>query len=70
MVDAIDLIAYVIKTTGATDGEKLRDGLEKTKGFVGMQGVYNFSPTDHHGTVLADMMVLGVKDGKWQLLLK
>jgi branched-chain amino acid transport system substrate-binding protein len=70
MVDAIDLIAAALKTTGSSDGEKLREAIEKTKGFVGMQGVYNFSPTDHHGTVLDDMMVLGIKDGKWKVLLK
>jgi branched-chain amino acid transport system substrate-binding protein len=70
MVDAIDLIAAALRVTGSTDTEKLRDALEKTKNFVGMQGIYNFSPTDHHGTVLQDMMVLGMKDGKWQVLLK
>lgn len=70
MVDAIDLIAAALKTTGSDDPVKLRDALEKTKGFVGMQGIYNFSPTDHHGTILSDMMVLGVKEGKWAVLLK
>ena len=70
MVDAIDLIAAALKTAGSADTEKLRDALEKTKGFVGMQGIYNFSPTDHHGTVLQDMMVLGIKDGKWQVLVR
>jgi hypothetical protein len=35
-----------------------------------MQGIFNFSPTDHHGTVLSDMMVITPKDGKWTLLLK
>jgi branched-chain amino acid transport system substrate-binding protein len=70
MVDAIDLIAAGLKSTGSDDPVKLRDALEKTKGFVGMQGVYNFSPTDHHGTVLSDMLVLTVKDGKWAVVLK
>jgi branched-chain amino acid transport system substrate-binding protein len=70
MVDAVDLIAAALKTTGSDDPVKLRDALEKTKGFVGMQGIFNFSPTDHHGTVLSDMMVLTVKDGKWAVLLK
>jgi branched-chain amino acid transport system substrate-binding protein len=70
MVDAIDLIAAGLKTTKSDDPVKLRDAIENTKGFVGMQGVYNFSPTDHHGTVLSDMMVLTVKDGKWAVLLK
>jgi branched-chain amino acid transport system substrate-binding protein len=70
MVDAIALIAAGLKATGSDDPVKLREAIEKTKGFVGMQGVFNFSPTDHHGTVLSDMMVLTVKDGKWSVLLK
>lgn len=70
MVDAIGIIAEVLKTTKGATGEKLMEGIENLKNFVGMQGVYNFSPTDHHGTVLNDMMVFGVKEGKLQLLLK
>jgi len=70
MVDAVDIIAAALKVAPSAEGEKLRDAIEKTKGLVGMNGIYNFSPTDHHGTVLQDMMVLTVKDGKWQVLLK
>jgi branched-chain amino acid transport system substrate-binding protein len=70
MVDAVDLIAAGLKASGSDDPVKLRDALEKTKNFVGMQGVFNLSPTDHHGTVLSDMMVITPKDGKWALLLK
>jgi branched-chain amino acid transport system substrate-binding protein len=70
MVDAVDLIATGLKKTGSDDPVKLRDAIEQIKGFVGMQGIYNFSPSDHHGTVLSDMMVLTVKDGKWAVLLK
>ena len=70
MVDAVDIIAAALKVVPSAEGDKLRDAIEKTKGFVGMNGIYNFSPTDHHGTVLLDMMVLTIKDGKWQVLLK
>jgi branched-chain amino acid transport system substrate-binding protein len=70
MVDAVDIIAAALKSAPSAEGEKLRSAIEKMKGFVGMNGVYNFSPTDHHGTVLQDMMVLTIKDGKWQVLLK
>lgn len=70
MVDAIAIIAEVLKTTKEPSGEKLRSGIENLKNFIGMQGIYNFSPSDHHGTVLTDMMVFGVKDGKLQILLK
>jgi branched-chain amino acid transport system substrate-binding protein len=70
MVDAVDIIAAALKVVPSAEGDKLRDAIEKTKGFVGMNGIYNFSPTDHHGTVVQDMMVLTIKDGKWQVLLK
>lgn len=70
MVDAIDLIAAALKKTGSADPVKLRDAIEQIRGFVGMNGIYNFSPTDHHGTVLSDMMVMTPKDGKWAVLLK
>jgi branched-chain amino acid transport system substrate-binding protein len=70
MVDAVDIIAAALKVVPSAEGDKLRDAIEKTKGFVGMNGIYNFSATDHHGTVVQDMMVLTIKDGKWQVLLK
>jgi branched-chain amino acid transport system substrate-binding protein len=70
MVDAVDIIAAALKVVPSAEGDKLRDAIEKTKGFVGMNGIYNFSPTDHHGTVVQDMMVLSIKDGTWQVLLK
>jgi len=70
MADAVAIIAEVIKRTGSTEGETLVRAVENLKNFVGMQGVYNFSENDHHGTVLEDMMVLTIKDGKWKLLYK
>lgn len=70
MVDAIAILAEVLKRTGSTDGEKLVTAIENLKNFVGMQGIYNFSENDHHGTTVTDMMVLMVKDGKWKLVLR
>lgn len=70
MVDAVAIIAEVLKRTNSTKGEAIRDGIENLKNFVGMQGVFNFSPNDHHGTVVEDMMVLGIKEGKWDVVLK
>ena len=34
---------------GFKDKAKLRDQIEKTKGFIGTGGVVNMSPTDHVG---------------------
>jgi branched-chain amino acid transport system substrate-binding protein len=66
--DAVSLIAQGIRVSGSTDPEKIREGIEKIKNFVALGGVYNMSHTDHYGTRIEDMIVLTVKDGKWQLI--
>lgn len=70
MVDAIAILAEAIKRAGSTDGEKLVTAIENLRNFVGMQGIYNFSENDHHGTSVTDMMVLTIKDGRWKLVLR
>jgi len=46
---------------------QLRDGLEGIKGFVGQNGVFNYSPTDHIGLTEGCYTKVVVKDGKWRL---
>ncbi len=46
---------------------QLRDGLEGVKGFVGQNGVFNYSPTDHIGLSKGCYTKVVVKDGKWRL---
>jgi len=67
LADAIMIIAQGLKKVGSADPVKLRDAIIGMKGFVGMQGIYNFSPTDHHGTSLEGMILLTVRDGKWEV---
>ncbi len=47
--DAVMLIAAAAKESGAVDGPKLRDALEKLQNFQGTTGVYSFSPDVHYG---------------------
>lgn len=68
LADAVLLIAEGIRISNSTDPEKIRDGIEKVKGLKGLGGVYNMSATDHYGTRIEDMIVLTIKDGKWQLV--
>ena len=51
-----------------SDGEKIRDEIEKTKGFIGTGGVVNMSPTDHMGLDLSAFRMLEIKNGDWTLL--
>ena len=66
--DGIALIAEGLRMAGSGDPVKLRDALEGIKNFVGNNGVFNLSPTDHQGTHLEDMVNATIKNGKWQLL--
>ena len=50
------------------DGEKIRDEIEKTKGFIGTGGVVNMSPTDHMGLDLSAFRMLEIKKGDWAVL--
>ncbi len=66
--DAVALTAEGLRISKSDDPVKLRDAIESIKGFPGCNGVYNMSPTDHQGTALEDMILLTIKDGKWQAL--
>jgi branched-chain amino acid transport system substrate-binding protein len=46
----------------------LRDALEQTKELVGVQGVFNMSPTDHNGTDERSQVMIRIDNGKWRLV--
>jgi len=46
----------------------LRDNLENTKDLVGVNGVYNMSPSDHIGLDQRGRVLIEVKDGKWSFV--
>ena len=46
----------------------LRGAIEMTKNFAGTQGIYNITPSDHVGIDLNSVVMVTVKDGRWQLL--
>lgn len=64
--DAMHLAVAALKTVGP-DPVKIRDFLENTRGFVGLHGIFNFSPQDHCGLSKDDLEMVVVKDGTWAL---
>ncbi len=66
--DGLNILVEAIKRAGSTDGQKVRDEIEKTKGFVGTGGVVNMSPTDHMGLDLSAFRMLEIKKGDWVAL--
>ncbi len=65
--DALMMTVDAIKRAGGTDKAKVREQLEKTKGFIGTDGVYNMSPTDHMGLGLDAFHMVVIKNGDWVL---
>ncbi|CAA7615440.1 ABC-type branched-chain amino acid transport systems, periplasmic component [Candidatus Terasakiella magnetica] len=65
--DGLMMAIEAIKRAGSTDKAKVRDEIEKIKGFVGTTGIYNFSPTDHLGLGLDAFHMVEIKNGDWVL---
>ena len=48
--------------------QAIRDGLEATHGLVGVEGVYDMTPTDHHGVDDRARVLVQVQKGAWRLI--
>ncbi len=66
--DGLMIAIEAIKRAGSADRAKIRDEIEKTKGYVGTGGVVNMSPTDHMGLDLTAFRMLEVRNGNWTLV--
>lgn len=63
--DAFEIAANGLAANGA-DRAKLRDYFEnQIKNFVGISGVFNWSPTDHVGIGKESLVLVKIKDGTW-----
>ncbi len=67
--DALMILVEAMKRAKSSDPAKVRDEIEKTKGFVGADGIVNMSPTDHLGLSLSSAFhILEIKKGDWTLV--
>ena len=66
--DGLYILVEAMTRANSTDPKKVRDEIEKTKGFVGTGGIVTMSPADHLGLDLSAFRMLTVKGGDWQLL--
>ncbi len=66
--DGLFIAVEAIKRAGCVDKAKVRDEIEKTKGFVGTGGVFNMSPEDHLGLGLDAFKMVEIEKGAWKLL--
>ncbi len=66
--DGLMIALQAIDRANSLDRAKIRDEIEKTKGFVGTGGVFNMSPEDHLGLGLDAFKMIEVENGAWKLL--
>ena len=66
--DALFLAVEALSRAGSTDKAKVRDAIEAIKNFVGVDGIFNMSETDHMGLSLNSFKMLEVTDGDWKYL--
>lgn len=66
--DGLMIAVEAIERAGSTDKAKVLAEIEKTNNFVGADGIFTMSPTDHLGLDAASFVMVEVEDGGWQLL--
>lgn len=67
MYDGLMILVEAMQRAKSADKAKVRDEIEKTKGFIGTGGVVNMSATDHMGLDLSAFRMLEVRNGDWVL---
>ncbi len=65
--DGLMILVQAMQRAKSADKAKVRDEIEKTKGYVGTGGIVNMSPTDHMGLDLSAFRMLEIKNGDWTL---
>jgi len=61
----VHIVAKALEKAG-TDRAGVRSAIEGTRNFVGITGVFDFSPTDHNGLDRRAATVIQIVDGQWR----
>lgn len=66
--DGLMILVQAMQRAKSADTAKVRDEIERTKGYIGTGGIVNMSPTDHMGLDLSAFHMLEIKGGDWTLV--
>jgi branched-chain amino acid transport system substrate-binding protein len=66
--DGLMILVQAMQRAKSADKAKVRDEIEKTKGYIGTGGIVTMSPTDHMGLDLSAFHMLEIKSGDWTLV--
>lgn len=64
--DAMLLLTKAL-AQGGDDRQKVRDALEGLSGVAGVDGVFDYTPTDHNGLGKGSVVIVTLNDGHWKL---
>jgi branched-chain amino acid transport system substrate-binding protein len=64
--DAFHILMKAIEK-GGSDKAKIRTEIEKVKGFAGVDGIFDYSATNHDGLDTNDLVIIKIENGKWTL---
>ncbi|MDI7259671.1 MAG: ABC transporter substrate-binding protein [Thermodesulfobacteriota bacterium] len=68
--DAIQILAQALKRCGKTvTRDRLREEIEKTKNFIGITGIYNYSPKDHDGLTKKALALIRIQDNQFRRIM-
>jgi branched-chain amino acid transport system substrate-binding protein len=59
------ILVEAMQRAKSADTAKVRDEIERTKGYVGTGGIVNMSPTDHMGLDPSAFRMLEINGGDW-----
>ncbi len=65
MHDGFQMVVDAIKRQKSAEPAKIRDGIEATTKFVGVNGVYSMTTTDHMGLDLSGFRIVEIKQNDW-----
>ena len=65
--DAMKILEAVLPGTGG-DKAKIRDGIEKLQGYIGVSGTYNFTAQDHNGLGEDAFTMVAIENGTWKVI--
>ncbi|NTC82583.1 ABC transporter substrate-binding protein [Agrobacterium tumefaciens] len=63
--DGFMIVVEALKRAKSNEPAEIRDAIEATKGYVGVNGVFNLSATDHMGLDLSGFRMVEIKDNDW-----
>lgn len=65
--DALMLLVTAIEESKSTEAEDIQAALNKITNFAGADGIFTYTPTNHDGLSVDDLIMVKIEGGKWVL---